>query len=116
MKVVYPESGFGSIVGQILEQKLKKPEKIEIAKRMRGGIAIEVEDLEAVATVRFKGESIEVTNGKAEDVSSTISANFKVINELVSQPKTLKVLKLIITRKLKIKGFTMARMFSALLS
>lgn len=116
MKVIYPESGFGNIVGQLLEEKLKKLEKVEIAKKMRGGIVIEVKDLGVSATIKFTGESVEVFNGKTESACSTISANFEVINELVSGSTTLKVLKLIITRKLRIKGIAMARKFSALLS
>lgn len=116
MNIIYPESGFGNIVGQILEQKLKKPEKTELARKMRGEVVIEVKDFRASATIKFMGDSIEVVNGKTENTCSTISANFKVINELVSGATTPKVLKLILTRKLKIKGIAMARKLSALLA
>ncbi|MEM0203934.1 MAG: SCP2 sterol-binding domain-containing protein [Archaeoglobaceae archaeon] len=116
MNVIYPDSGFGNIVGQMLEQKLKKPGKAELAKKMRGEVVIEVKDFGTSATIKFMGESIEVVNGKTENACSTISAEFKVINELVSGATTLKVLKLMLTRKLRIKGIAMARKLSALLA
>lgn len=116
MNVTYPDSGFGNIVGQLLEQKLKKPGKAELTKRMRGEVVIEVKDLGVSATIKFMGDFIEVVNGKSENALSTISADFNVINELVSGTTSLKVLKFILTRKLRVKGFGMARKLSALLS
>ncbi len=116
VNVVYPDSGFGNIVGQLLEQKLKKSEKAEFAKKMRGEITVEVRDLGVSATIRFMGEFVEVINGSSEKADSTISANFKVINELVSGATTLRVLKLMLTRKLRIRGISMAKKFSALLA
>ncbi|MFN3384872.1 MAG: SCP2 sterol-binding domain-containing protein [Archaeoglobaceae archaeon] len=116
MNVVYPDSGFGNIVGQLLEQKLKKPEKADFAKKIRGEITIEVRDLGVSATVRFMGDLVEVMNGSSEKADSTISANFKVINELVSGATSLRILKLMLTRKLRIKGIPMAKKFNALLA
>lgn len=116
MNVTYPDTGFGNIVGQMLEQKLKESRKAELAKRLRGEAVIEVKDLGVSATIKFMGDFIEVVNGKSGKATSTISADFNVINELVSGATSLKVLKFILTRKLRVKGFGMARKLSALLS
>lgn len=116
MELIYPESGFGNILGQILKQKLGNPKKAEFAKRIRGELVLEIKNLGVCATIRFMGNRIEILDKKVGGATSFVSANMDVINELFTGVSLMKVLKLIITRKLKVKGFGMARKFALLIS
>jgi len=115
MIVRYPDSGLANIIGQLLEQKLKEREKMEIAKKMRGKIVLEMKDLNAYATLEFKGEVVEATNDKTENANASISANFETFQKLLSA-STLKVIWFIISGKLKIRGFDLALKFGRLIS
>ncbi len=116
MDVVYDESGFASILGQLIQQKIEDPAKRKMAKKMKGKIVVELRDMNVSATVIFSGNKIEVRNGELP-ANSLISADFETINTLSSgKVGMLGVLKLMITGKLKIKGIGMARKFQKLLS
>lgn len=116
VSVIYPESGFGSIIGQLIEQKLKDPKKAEMAKKMKGKIFLEIRDMGVGATIEFKGESVEVKNERPDKDFAMISvADYNTLS-LLSTSGILKQLRLILSGRLKIKNMGFARKFGALIS
>jgi predicted lipid carrier protein YhbT len=116
VEVIYSESGFGNVIGQLLEQKLKDPKRAEIAKKMKGKIFLEVRDMGVGATVEFGGGRVEVKNERPQKDFALISvADYNTLASL-SSSGILKQLKLVVTGKLKIKNFGFARKFGALIS
>lgn len=119
VEVTYEKTGLASVLGQLIEQSVsEKPAKSDMARNMKGSVVVRVEDMDATATVEFNQGRITVYNGQpAKGKFAMISASFEVINDLATgRAGTLKTLRWILTRKLKIKGIRMARKFQRILS
>lgn len=119
VEVTYEKGGFASILGQLIEQSLSEnPQKVEKAREIKGSIVVHVRDMDASATVEFRGKRITVYNGEpVEGKFALISADFETINALsTGKAGMLKTLSWILKGKLKIKGIRMARKFQSILS
>ncbi|MET1124784.1 MAG: SCP2 sterol-binding domain-containing protein [Archaeoglobaceae archaeon] len=113
MEVRYDEAGLASIIGQMIEQKLREKEKL--VRNLRGSITIELTDFDSSATVYFTGDSVIVRNGGGGE--ALISTDFETLNKLATgEIGTLGALKLMLKRKLKIKGLGMAMKLQSLLT
>jgi len=119
VEVIYPKEGLANLLGNLLLQNTKRDrKKAEIARKTRGTVVIEVRDLGFSATVEFKGDKIEVRNGKPEGLSdyALISANFGVISYLLGNNSTINSLKLMLSGKLKIRKIMLAKKLSTIMS
>ncbi len=119
VEVTYENEGFAMILGQLIDQAItKNPSKSNLARSLKGNIVVEVTDMDTAATVEFNNGKITIYNGMpTKGKYSLISSDFETINSLASgEVGLLKTLKLIVTRKLKIKGIRMARKFQSLLT
>ncbi|MEM2346543.1 MAG: SCP2 sterol-binding domain-containing protein [Archaeoglobaceae archaeon] len=118
MDVLYPKEGFANLVGNLLMQNIRRDKKkAKIAMKTRGIAVIEVKDLGFSATIEFKGDKIEVRNGKPEGSNyALISANYGVISSLLGNSSTIKTLKLIISGKLRVKKIGLAKRLSVIMS
>lgn len=116
MQVEYSrdELGFATILGKILEEKLRDGKKEEIARRINGSVTVECRDLGMSATVTFRGDRIVVENGSRS--SNLISADLQTLNGLTfGKIGLLGTLKLVVKGRLKIKGMMFAMKFRKLL-
>jgi|YelNatPaOPRAMG01_1025707.scaffolds.fasta_scaffold244312_2 putative sterol carrier protein len=115
ISVSYPEEGFANILGQLIEQKIKEPDKAELARNIRGKLYIEIRNMNVGATVEFEGEKIKVTGEKPEKDFGMISVPDYDTLTLLSTAGMLKQMRLMLSGKLKIKKIGLARKFGALL-
>lgn len=114
MKIEYEPSGLSAILGQLLEQKMNE-EKRKIARNLKGSLTIEARDLNAASTIYFEGDKIILKNEKGG--KAMISTNFQTLNDLASgKIGFFGTMKLIMTGKLKIKGFGLVKRFKKLLT
>ncbi|MCX8172543.1 MAG: SCP2 sterol-binding domain-containing protein [Archaeoglobaceae archaeon] len=116
VRISYPEKGFPNVVGQLIEEKLKDPKKLEMAKNMHGKIFLEIRNLGVFATVEMDGENIRVTADKPDKDYAVISVSDYDTLTIVSTSGLLKQLKLMISGKLRVKKIKLARKFGILLS
>lgn len=118
VEVLYPKEGLANLLGNLLMQNIRRDKrKAEIATKTRGIALIEIKDLGFTATIEFKGDKIEVRNGKPEGSNyALISANYGVISYLLGNSSTIKTLRLMLSGKLKVKKITLAKRLSTLMS
>ncbi len=117
MKVVYPESGVASILGQMIEQSLKdKPHKRKIAEKLRGKkVVIEFTDQNAAATVEFRDDEIVLKNTKEDGDSAYIGGDFETLTKITTgEVGTLKTLWLMMKGKVKMKKSGVLKEFQKL--
>ncbi len=114
MKIEYEPSGLAAILGQLLEQKMDE-EKRKIARNLKGSLTIEARDLNAASTIYFEGDKILLKNEKSGN--AMISTDFQTLNDLASgKISFFGTLRLMISGKLKIKGFGLVKKFQKLLT
>ncbi|WP_202319100.1 SCP2 sterol-binding domain-containing protein [Archaeoglobus neptunius] len=115
MQVEYSreELKFATILGKILEEKLRDKKKEEIARRINGSVSVECRDLKMSTTITFKGDRVIVESGSKGKY--LISADLQTLNGLTfGKIGLLGTVKLIIKGKLKIKGMIFAMKFREL--
>ncbi len=105
---------FATILGRILEEKLRDRRRAEIARKINGSVTVECRDLGMSATVTFNGDRIVVENGYGGKYLT--SADLQTLNGLTfGKIGLLDTLKLIMKGRLKIKGMMFAMKFRKLL-